>query len=162
MLEPGEGPDACYRYTLRVIGSPEELRRLLEDSPDVPVHRLAGQPLLLAPARHSSRDRVTSLFAKNGVTMGPIVDGRTPLELMVRALAGEGFAIMSDEYSAVGFPGNTFPFLCDEGRRYSQKMRLRGREELTGGVHSALRLIVREMSMEERKRGWNARPSALR
>jgi hypothetical protein len=164
LLVEDDHPETCYEYTLRVVGTAQELARLggREGRPaDCPAHLLDGEPLLAAPPGHASRDRLDRILRRNGVAPARVVEEPSPLMRYVRALAGEGFAVMSDEYSAVGRAGAAFPHLLDSGHRATQTVRLLGREELRGGVHTALQWEVAQLRAEEAEQGWEGRPAAL-
>jgi hypothetical protein len=164
LLVEDDLPGTCYEYTLRVVGTARELARLggQETPPaDVAAQRLTGETLVAAPAGHASRERLERILRRNGVVPARVLEEPSPLMRHVRALAGEGLAVLSDEYSAVGRAEGAFPHLLDAGHRATRPVRLQGRDELSGGVHTALQWEVAQLRTEEAEQGWEGRPAAL-
>jgi hypothetical protein len=169
MLEPEDQGNVSpfppvYRYSFRVVATEDRLREVrrtqkkgrAEGSHITDLH---GKKLLLAPEGHSSRRRIESLLKKYHVEPADRVPVPTPLMLRVRALAGEGYAIISDEYGPIGSAQERFPALLvdhdvdsDYASTFTVPMILRVRDGLSGGIHAALATVVERLSEEEGRR----------
>ena len=164
MMIPRErGPvriSSVYTYTFRVMGSPSKLHELRDSNGLVHVSRLRGERLILSGAGTSSRRRLTELFAKEGmdINAGPApLEELDPDSMRARAESGEGIAVLSDEYTAVGGAAPGFPRLAfgpDRARPviYRVEMGLLGQRNARMPRHRAFEFIVHELMAEEKER----------
>lgn len=114
-----------YTYSFRVIGHPACIDRLKARNNTISVRGIAAIPLIVAPAGASSRRRVQEMFLDEGIDINSspfqIIEEANPAVMRIRAETGEGVALMSDEYSAVGGSSLNFPYLVKgAGEEYCQ------------------------------------------
>ena len=107
--------DTVYSYSFRVVGTAVKLDELKSNGM-VYFQRLRGQKLLVAPAGTSSRRRLRELLMDAGVDIEDgsveLIEDNNPSSMRVRAETGQGVAIISDEYTAVGSSKRDFPYLA--------------------------------------------------
>jgi hypothetical protein len=165
MLRPSEsrvhigGRGTVYSYQLHVVATEERLipARAAQRSGGrfgFHIKALDGEVLLAAPKNYSSRIRIEGMMERHGVSPKKIIPIDNPLMLRVRALGGEGYAILSDEYSDIGGARERFPALLldhqhDQARPYSVEMEMQKQAGLEGGVHAALDMVVSRLSSED-------------
>jgi hypothetical protein len=104
-----------YSYSFRVVGSVAKVAELEDMHGVINIHKVLGEKLLVAPDKTSSRTRVAKLFQSAGLDIEDgsvelLVDNN-PSSLRMRAETGQGIAIISDEYAAVGGSSRNFPYL---------------------------------------------------
>jgi hypothetical protein len=104
-----------YAYSFRVIGTPEKLFELRDKHGIIDRRKLRGEKLIVSPAGSSSRQRLRELMLDAGIDIEANADEliveRNPNTMRTRALTGQGLAIMSDEYMAIGASTTEFPYL---------------------------------------------------
>lgn len=103
-----------YTYSFRVIGHPFVLTELRTGQDSIHISRLLGHRLIVASEGSSSRQRLDGLLQDAGVTMTEqfeLIEENNPNVMRIRAETGQGLAIMSDEYSAIGSSRMEFPKL---------------------------------------------------
>lgn len=148
-----------YTYSFRVVGTAAKLAVLSEEGLDViQVARLRGEKLIVAPAGTSSRRRLRELFQDAGVDVEDdsvkLVEEKNPSSMRIRAETGEGLAIISDEYTAVGGSSRKFPRLAlgnDDGRPiiHRVEMGLLRQPWAVMPRHTAFDFVVEELVARE-------------
>jgi hypothetical protein len=144
-----------YTYSFRVVGTAAKLAALREEGFDViQVARLHDEKLIVAPAETSSRRRLRELFQDAGVNIESypiqLIEEKNPSSMRIRAETGEGLAIISDEYTAVGGSSRKFPRLAlgdDDGRPIVHKveMGLLRHRSATMPRHMAFDFVIEEL-----------------
>jgi hypothetical protein len=151
--EPGMHPVAMYSYSFRVVGSMAELSSIKDkDSNTVEVGRLRGHTLIVAPRGTSSRRRLRGLLKDSGVDIDDgsvtLIQEQNPSSMRIRAEIGQGLAIISDEYSAIGGSVRRFPYLGD----HKVAMGLLRQRWTTAPRHRAFDFVVSELAEHETQR----------
>ncbi len=104
-----------YAYSFRVVGAVEKLEKLKDQHGVINIRKLLGERLLIAPLNSSSRQRVRALFLRAGADIEDgsveLIEDNNPSSMRMRAETGQGLAIISDEYTAVGGSARDFPYL---------------------------------------------------
>jgi hypothetical protein len=150
----------CYRYRLRVVGSPEHLARLRGPANSLDSASLDGQTLAAAPAGRPSRKLLDRLLAEARAKPTVILEQETPLHLRVTGLAGKALAVLSDEYSVIGLRQAEFPVLHHRGREYAVEMSLIYRKAAATRTHEAFLWAAKTLAARERGAS-GTRPAAL-
>ncbi len=120
MLVPRESEqshlDRLYTYSFRVVGHPSQLNELRSSHNVVHVRKLCDRRIIVASEGSSSRQRLRDLLLDVGTDIeDPSFDllmENNPNLMRIRAETGQGIAVMSDEYSAVGGSRMEFPYLA--------------------------------------------------
>jgi len=163
--------DVVYSYSFRVVGATERLRELKDKYGVIDVidiHKLCGEKLLVGPSSSSSRQRVRALFRDAGVDIEDgsveLIEDANPSSLRIRAQTGEGLAIMSDEYTAVGGSRRDFPYLGlglmdnERPRVHVVEMGLLTQAGADKPRHKAFNFVIEELVAREKV---HARAAAL-
>jgi hypothetical protein len=146
-----------YTYSFRVIGHPSVLTELRADRDSIHISRLPGHRLIVASDGSSSRRRLDGLLQDAGFTLKgqfELIEENNPNVMRIRAETGQGLAIMSDEYSAVGGSGMEFPRLV-RGTGHGPcevDMGLLRQESADGPRHQAFDFVIDQLLVRERKR----------
>jgi len=153
--------ETVYTYSFRVVGTEASLNRLKEHGV-IPIKRLAGEKLLVGPPDSSSRQRLCELMRDVGVNLEDdsvdLIEEANPSLMRIRAESGQGLAVMSDEYSAVGGSSRDFPHLGldaedhDHPRTYTVKMGLLRQSGAVMPRHRAFDFVVEELMTRESER----------
>lgn len=162
MSEPGMYLEEMYSYSFRVVGSLGDLNPLRDgDSTIIRVGKLQGHNLIVAPGGTSSRRRLHDLLQDAGVDIDDgsvtLIEERNPSSMRIRAEIGQGLAIISDEYSAIGGSARDFPRLGvhREGQpaeAHEVTMGLLRQPWTTAPRHRAFDFVVRELAAREKQR----------
>jgi len=157
--EPRVYLEETYTYSFRVIGSVTELNAVKDAESDVvPVGNLQGHNLIVAPIGTSSRRRLHDLLLDAGVDIDDgsvaLIEERNPSSMRIRAEIGQGLAIISDEYGAIGGSSRNFPRLGINRARgtHEVKMGLLRQPWTTAPRHRAFDFVTRELAREEKGR----------
>jgi DNA-binding transcriptional LysR family regulator len=146
-----------YTYSFRVVGHPFVLAKLRAGQDSVHISRLHGHPLIVASEGSSSRQRLDSLLQDAGFTMTKqfeLTEENNPNVMRIRAETGQGLAVMSDEYSAVGGSRMDFPKLVRGTGHgpYEVDMGLLRKESDDRPRHRAFNFVVDQLLARERRR----------
>lgn len=164
--EPKKHLEVMYTYSFRVVGASARLAELRDADGVIQVERLRGQRLIVAPAGTSSRRRLHDLLQDAGVDIGDgsvkLIEEKSPSSMRIRAEIGQGLAIISDEYNAVGGSARGFPRL-GLGHEYNGlpkfhmvEMGLLRQRDTTKPRHQAFEFVVHELVEQEKKRERSA------
>jgi hypothetical protein len=166
MLAPSDDTtgDVIYKYSLRVVADQKTIKRLSEGETANTIHisRLReADSLVMPPANMSSRLRLARHLLEHGMDLDDgswdIVEEDQPATMVARATAGEGVAVMSDEYNCVGSHLIDFPLLrlgCIEDalpETYVVPMILVAGPEANAACHNAFRFVVDDLIEMERE-----------
>ena len=104
-----------YEYSFRVLGTNARLSQLSDDDGIIDRRKLRGERLIVPPTTTSSRQRVEELLQDVDVDLerdlAGLIEEQNPCIMRLRAVTGQGLAIMSDEYTIVGGSSRDFPYL---------------------------------------------------
>jgi hypothetical protein len=148
--------DTVYSYSFRVVGAAERLREL-DSNGVIHYQRLRGQKLLVAPAGTSSRRRLRELLMDAGIDIEDgsvgLIEDSSPSSMRIRAETGQGLAIISDEYTAVGSSRRNFPYLAlgndDHPTIHRVEMGLLRQPSANKPRHKAFDFVVQELIARE-------------
>jgi hypothetical protein len=166
MLVPQDSESAdlrfVYSYSFRIVGSTEALERLRDADDMINIHKLRGEKLLVAPKATSSRQRTRALFRAAGLDIEDgsvdLIEDSNPNNMRMRAETGQGLAIISDEYAAVGGSEREFPCLGlsrpndRHQQRHTVDMGLLRQTWATKPRHRAFDFVVDELVAREEVR----------
>lgn len=145
-----------YTYSFRVIGHPRVLAELRAGLDSIHINRLNGHRLIVASEGSSSRQRLDGLLQDAGFSMTEqfqLIEENNPNAMRIRAETGQGLAIMSDEYSAVGGSRMVFPKLV-RGAGHAPcevDMGLLRKEATDCPRHQAFDFVIEQLLARERK-----------
>jgi hypothetical protein len=152
----------AYIYSFRVVGAAERLDELKNRQGVINIRKLCGEKLLIAPPRSSSRQRVRALFLRAGVDIEDgsveLIEDLNPSSMRMRAETGQGLAIISDEYTAVGGSARDFPLLGigkvddDHQEVHRVEMGLLKQPWADKPRHQALDFVIEELVAREEER----------
>jgi len=146
-----------YTYSFRVIGHPSVLANLRVDGESIHISRLPGHRLIVGSEGSSSRQRLADLLMDAGITMTEqfeLIEENNPNVMRIRAETGQGLAVMSDEYSAVGGSRMEFPYLVHGAKRKHCQvdMGLLREESADFPRQQAFAFVVEQLLLRERGR----------
>lgn len=153
--------ETVYSYSFRIVGNTDKLATLKNSHGVIHVRQLKGERLLVAPAGSSSRSRLRELFLDAGVDMEAgtvdLIEERNPSSMRIRAESGQGLAIISDEYTAVGGSRLDFPCLGlgddpDHPVIHRVEMGLLRQPDANRPRHRAFDFVVEELVAREKAR----------
>jgi hypothetical protein len=154
--------DTVYSYSFRVVGAEAKLNKMKDKRGVIHVQKLRGEKLLVAPAGTSSRRRLRELLMDADVDIEDgsveLIEEKNPSSMRIRAETGQGVAIISDEYTAVGGSTRDFPCLAlgheDDEHIIIHKVEMGLLRKRSANMprHQAFDFVIRELIAQEKKR----------
>jgi hypothetical protein len=150
-----------YAYSFRVIGAPAKMDELIGKNNIIRAQKLRGEKLIIAPAETSSRRRLRDLFLQEGIDIEvgsiELLEETEPISMRDRAEHGEGLALVSDEYAAIGGRMPAYPCLAlgrddEHATIHKVEMGLLRQRSARMPRHQAFDFVVEELISAEKER----------